>query len=40
MVTPPWNYVLDAVEDMKELLGDEKLRFLGSRKFIRIPSQP
>lgn len=36
----PWNYVLDAVKDMKELLGDERLRFLDSCEFIRVPSQP
>ena len=25
---PPWNDVLDAIEDMRELLGDEKLEFI------------
>lgn len=24
----PWNDVLDAIEDMRELLGDEKLEFI------------
>jgi hypothetical protein len=33
----PWNDVLDAVKDMKELLGDNRLEFLGGCGDILIP---
>lgn len=33
----PWNDVISAVNDMKELLGDNNLEFLGECKDIRIP---
>ena len=36
----PWNNVLDAVEDMKELLGDDNLQFLDGCKDILIPADP
>lgn len=36
----PWNDVLDAVRDMRELLGDDNLEFLGGCKDVRIPSLP
>lgn len=36
----PWNDVLDAVRDMRELLDDDKLEFLGGCSDILVPAGP
>ena len=35
----PWNNIVDALRDMKELLDDENLRFLGGCAITRFPNQ-
>lgn len=35
----PWNNIVDALRDMKELLDDENLRFLGGCAVTRFPNQ-
>lgn len=34
----PWNNIVDAIRDMKELLGDENLQFLGGCTITRVPT--